>query len=128
MEIFRQINKDAAAADAGEHLNNFLAENKKRPILLMLSGGSALGITRQAQFGVKGGRMVGSEAVGEAAHQRLLVALGDQLVLGSPALLLRRLRGQQVAEAGRAAHELAAAGQLEALGDGFLGLLHREKG
>lgn len=43
-EILRQVNKEAAAADAGEHLNNFLTENKKRPILLMLSAGSALEI------------------------------------------------------------------------------------
>ena len=41
-EIFRQADRLSALADAGEHLNNYLAENKKRPILLMLSGGSCL--------------------------------------------------------------------------------------
>jgi len=41
-EIYRQSDKLSALADAGEHLNNILAENKKRPILLMLSAGSCL--------------------------------------------------------------------------------------
>lgn len=42
LEIFRQANQQSAAAEAGEYLNLFLAENKKLPVLLMLSGGSAL--------------------------------------------------------------------------------------
>jgi 6-phosphogluconolactonase/glucosamine-6-phosphate isomerase/deaminase len=44
MEIFRQPDAKSAAAEAGEHLNAFLLANKKSPILLMLSGGSALSI------------------------------------------------------------------------------------
>ena len=56
------------------------------------------------------------------------MALGDELVLGGPALLLGGLGRQQMAEPGRPADELAAGGQLEALGDGFLGLLHERSG
>ncbi len=41
-EVFRQADKQAAAAELGEYLNRLLAENKQRPVLLMLSGGSAL--------------------------------------------------------------------------------------
>jgi 6-phosphogluconolactonase/glucosamine-6-phosphate isomerase/deaminase len=44
IQIFRQSDALSAAAEAGENLNSFLAENKKLPILLMLSGGSALSI------------------------------------------------------------------------------------
>ena len=44
MEIFRQPDAKSAAAEAGEHLNAFLLANKKSPILLTLSGGSALSI------------------------------------------------------------------------------------
>ena len=44
LEIFRQNDKNSAAAEAGEYLNAALAENKKSPILLLLSGGSALNI------------------------------------------------------------------------------------
>ena len=43
-EIFKQVDKAAAAAEAGEYLNRLLTENKKKPILLMVSGGSALEI------------------------------------------------------------------------------------
>jgi len=43
-QIFRQTDSQSAAAEAGEHLNEFLAKNKKLPILLMLSGGSCLSI------------------------------------------------------------------------------------
>ncbi|MBI5530212.1 MAG: 6-phosphogluconolactonase [Candidatus Doudnabacteria bacterium] len=43
-QIFKQADKEAAAAEAGEYLNNYLAENKKTPILLLLSGGSALSV------------------------------------------------------------------------------------
>jgi 6-phosphogluconolactonase/glucosamine-6-phosphate isomerase/deaminase len=44
LQIFRQPDPQSAAAEAGEHLNTVLAENKKLPILLMLSAGSALSI------------------------------------------------------------------------------------
>lgn len=44
MDINRYNSKNEAAAEAGEHLNSILTENKKRQILLMLSGGSALSI------------------------------------------------------------------------------------
>jgi 6-phosphogluconolactonase/glucosamine-6-phosphate isomerase/deaminase len=44
LRIFRQPNPQSATAEAGEHLNAILAENKKLPILLMLSGGFALTI------------------------------------------------------------------------------------
>lgn len=43
-KIFRQTDPQSAAAEAGERLNFFLAENKKLPILLMLSAGSALSV------------------------------------------------------------------------------------
>lgn len=42
MEFFIQNDKVAPAAECGEYLNACLIENKKQPILLMLSGGSAL--------------------------------------------------------------------------------------
>ncbi|MDR3643352.1 MAG: 6-phosphogluconolactonase [Candidatus Doudnabacteria bacterium] len=45
MEIFKQLDSASAAAEAGEYLNTFLVENKKSPVLLLLSGGSALSIT-----------------------------------------------------------------------------------
>ncbi len=44
MEIFSAPDKQTAYAEAGEHLNAVLVENKKKPILLMLSGGSCLGM------------------------------------------------------------------------------------
>lgn len=44
MEIFKQDDPEAAAAEAGEYLNSALVENKKSPILLMVSGGSAFAI------------------------------------------------------------------------------------
>jgi len=44
LQTFKQSDAQSAAAEAGENLNLFLAENKKLPILLMLSGGSALSI------------------------------------------------------------------------------------
>lgn len=43
-EIFRQHDKDSAAAEAGEHLNLALMENKNRPILLVLSAGSSFAV------------------------------------------------------------------------------------
>ncbi len=43
-QIFVQADKEAAAAEAGEHLNLLLTEHKKTPVLLLVSGGSALGI------------------------------------------------------------------------------------
>jgi len=52
----------------------------------------------------------------------------NELVPGGTTFGLRALRGQQVTEAGRAAHELSASGNLEALGDGLFGLLHGESG
>ena len=44
MQIYKQNDAQSAAAECGEYLNAFLIENKKQPILLMLSGGSALTI------------------------------------------------------------------------------------
>jgi 6-phosphogluconolactonase/glucosamine-6-phosphate isomerase/deaminase len=44
MEILKQSDTQSATAEAGEYLNLFLTEHKKQPILLMLSGGSALSI------------------------------------------------------------------------------------
>jgi 6-phosphogluconolactonase/glucosamine-6-phosphate isomerase/deaminase len=43
-KIFPQNDKESAAAEAGEHLNQLLIENKAKPVLLMVSGGSALAI------------------------------------------------------------------------------------
>lgn len=43
-QIFTQADKDASAAEAGEHLNLLLTEHKKDPVLLLVSGGSALEI------------------------------------------------------------------------------------
>jgi 6-phosphogluconolactonase/glucosamine-6-phosphate isomerase/deaminase len=43
-EVNSEANEVAASAAAGEHLNAFLGENKKRPILLMISGGSAINL------------------------------------------------------------------------------------
>ena len=44
LQLFKQPDAQSAAATAGENLNAVLAENKKLPILLMLSGGSCLSI------------------------------------------------------------------------------------
>ena len=55
------------------------------------------------------------------------MAFGHELVLGSTALGLGALGGKQVTEAGRATLELTFGGELEALGDGLLGLLHGGK-
>lgn len=44
LQIFKQPDAQSAAAEAGENLNACLAENKKLPILLLLSGGSCLSI------------------------------------------------------------------------------------
>lgn len=70
----------------------------------------------------------GSEAVRQAAEQRSRMTNVDQLVPGSTTLLLRALGGKEMTETGRAAHELALGGQLEALGDRLLGLLHGNEG
>lgn len=43
-QIYTQADKEAAAAEAGEHLNLLLTDHKKNPVLLLVSGGSALGI------------------------------------------------------------------------------------
>lgn len=55
MQIQRLNSKDEATAAAGEYLNALLIENKKYPILLMLSAGSALSILD----------CVGDSAIGE---------------------------------------------------------------
>ena len=73
-------------------------------------------------------RGLGLEAERQAALEWFGVALGYELVTGGTTLLLRALRGKQVPEARRAAHELACGGQLEALGYGLFGLLHGESG
>ncbi len=55
------------------------------------------------------------------------MAYVNELVTGGTAFGLRALRRQQVTEAGRAANQLSAGGNLEALGDGLFGLLHGER-
>src|SRR5690606_12216984 len=96
--------------------------NTRHVLLVFWSpAGRLVRVTRLAKFRSMCG---GSEAEGEAGLQRSRVAFGDELVLRGTTLLLRALGGQQVPEAGRAAHELALGGQLEALGDGLFGLLH----
>ena len=60
-----------------------------------------------------------SDEVSSAAGRNLFV-------LGGTTLLLRTLSGRQVTETGRAAQHLAFGSQFEALGDGFLGLLHEK--
>lgn len=69
-----------------------------------------------------------AEAKREGALERLRMAFGHQLIAGGTALLLGALRSEQVSETRRAANELATGGELEALGDGFFGLLHGESG
>lgn len=44
LTINQEPGSEAAAAAAGEALNNFLAENRETPVLLMLSAGSALSL------------------------------------------------------------------------------------
>lgn len=44
MEIYRQPDKKSAAAEAGEYLNKLLTDSKAKPVLLMLSAGSALSV------------------------------------------------------------------------------------
>lgn len=44
LEIFRKNDALSAAADAGEQLNSLLLEHKTKPVLLMLSSGSALSL------------------------------------------------------------------------------------
>lgn len=56
-QIFRQPNPQSAAAEAGEHLNAILAENKKLPVLLMLSGGSALSMVNYVGESVFGANL-----------------------------------------------------------------------
>ena len=41
MQTYKQNDAESAAAEAGEFLNQFLLENKDKPILLMLSAGSS---------------------------------------------------------------------------------------
>ncbi|HYV33519.1 MAG TPA: 6-phosphogluconolactonase [Candidatus Limnocylindria bacterium] len=61
-KVFRQINKDSAAAEAGEHLNQLLLENKKNPVLLVLSAGSSFAVLDY----------VGKNALGDNLHICLL--------------------------------------------------------
>jgi 6-phosphogluconolactonase/glucosamine-6-phosphate isomerase/deaminase len=44
MQLYKQQDAQSAAAEAGEFLNLFLTENKKKPVLLMLAAGSAFSI------------------------------------------------------------------------------------
>lgn len=44
LAISRFLNKEEAAAAAGEALNDLLAQNKNQPVLLLLSGGSAFNL------------------------------------------------------------------------------------
>jgi len=44
LEIIREQGAEAAAAAAGEALNQLLADNAEKPVLLLLSAGSALGL------------------------------------------------------------------------------------
>lgn len=71
-QIFRQADKESAAAEAGEHLNLILVENKKRPVLLMLSAGSALNILE----------FVGQTALGE----NLTISMLDERFSQDPAI------------------------------------------
>ena len=43
-QVFKQESQIAVSAEAGEHLNQLLLENKSRAVLLMLSGGSAFSL------------------------------------------------------------------------------------
>src|SRR4051812_39427929 len=61
-KIFTQSDKESAAAEAGEHLNQFLLENKKQPILLVLSGGSSFALLDY----------VGKNTLGENLHISML--------------------------------------------------------
>lgn len=56
------------------------------------------------------------------------MTLGNLLVTRGATFLLGAFRAKQVTETGRAAHELALGGELEALGDGLFCLLHGESG
>src|SRR6185369_10087310 len=72
LQIFRQPDPESAAAEAGEHLNFFLTENLKRPVLLMLSGGSSLAILEY----------VGKTALGE----NLTISMLDERFSEDPAI------------------------------------------
>ena len=65
-----------------------------------------------------------SEAERETAFEGSRMARGNQLILRSATFLLVRLRGEQVAEARRAADQLSPSGELETFRNGLLGLLH----
>jgi 6-phosphogluconolactonase/glucosamine-6-phosphate isomerase/deaminase len=56
-QIFRQNDRDSAAAEAGENLNLFLTENRKLPVLLLLSAGSALNILEYVGESVLGANL-----------------------------------------------------------------------
>ena len=68
------------------------------------------------------------EPVGQTAHESGGMAWGYELVAGVPALLLGRLGRHQVALARGPPDQLAAAGDLEPLGDGLFGFLHVDEG
>src|SRR5581483_9892616 len=72
LQTFRQSDQESAAAEAGENLNKLLAENKAKPVLLMLSGGSALSILDY----------VGKTALGE----NLTVSMLDERFSQDPAV------------------------------------------
>ncbi len=44
IKTIRESSREAAAAAAGEALNQLLADSAEKPILLLLSAGSALGM------------------------------------------------------------------------------------
>ncbi len=72
IQLFTQNDSEAAAAEAGEHLNLLLTEHKKTPVLLLVSGGSALAILNY----------VGSTALGE----NLSVCVLDERFSQDPAV------------------------------------------
>lgn len=72
MEIHHQTSPEAAAAEAGEYLNAFLTEHKSQPVLLLLSGGSALNLLNY----------VGAGAVGE----NLTISVLDERFSQDPAI------------------------------------------
>lgn len=57
VQIFKQSDPLSALAEAGEHLNAILEENKKLPILLLFSGGSVLPITDYVGLTVLGANL-----------------------------------------------------------------------
>jgi len=72
LEILKQNDKESVGAEAGEYLNRLLLENIKRPVLLMLSGGSALNMLE----------FVGQTSLGE----KLTVSMLDERFSQDPAI------------------------------------------